>query len=304
MPLFHATKHTFHPGQVISGAGGHAAYTGIVPSLDAQRPGGFTLRDDCVFCTDSIESATSFASGQGIPHASINVYEVVVRGTSHTGPMAVVHALQRKFEAKVKLDNLVREYWFPTRTWTFMETIGSAFEVVQAVAPANTGAVIAFNTKYQRDIAQAADFDTWRSTTNQTFLTRITGVGRDGRKRNFLFDSPNKDDGPPARIQVKVRAELQGPSEDFFELELVKESHGLLRIQTIHHHHAPHLKQMGIPEVLLPHLKKRFGMQIQSSPAAGPPGVSRSPSATAMWERLSAASLATYDAQTDTYCLT
>lgn len=303
MPLFHATKHTLHPGQVISGAGGRAAYTDIVPSLDAQRPAGFPLRDDCVFCADSIEAATSFASGQKIPHSTIRVYEVVVLGTTHTGPMAVVHALQRKFDAKVNLDNLVREYWFPTRTWTFMETIGSAFEVVQAVATASTGAVLAFSMKYQQDIDQAADFDTWRATTNRALLTKITGIGRDGKKRTFLFDGPRKIDGPPVRIQVQVRADLQGPSEDFFELELVKESPGLLRIQTIHHHYAPHLKEMGIPEALLPHLKKRFGMQIQSSPVAGLPGVSRSPSATAMWKRLVAARLATYDAPTDTFSL-
>ncbi|MGH8410468.1 MAG: hypothetical protein ACRERT_04500, partial [Pseudomonas sp.] len=253
---------------------------------------------------DSIEAATSFAEGQQIPHASINVYEVAMVGASHTGPMALIHALQKKFDARLNLDNLVREYWLLTRPWTFMETIGSAFNVVQAVPTASPASVIAFKMQYQRDVDQAKDFDTWRSMTNSQFLTQITCVGRDGKKRNFLFDRPTREDGPPVRIQVHVRAELQNTSEHFMELELVEDQPGLLRIHMIHHHGAAHLRQMGIPEVLLPLLKKRWGKQIQSSPVVGAAGVWRSPSATAMWKRLVAANLAQHDSSSDIFSLT
>ena len=252
MPLYHAIQHVFLPRQVIAGSGGRAAYPEIVPALDAQRPDAFPRRDDCVFCADSIDAATSFASGQQIPHSNIRVYEVKVLGAAHTGPMALIHALQRKFVARLNLDNLVREYWSPAHSWTFLETIGASFEVVTQVPTASSSAVLSFKTRYERDVDQATEFDTWRSTTNRALLTRFSCIARDGRTRHFLFDSPIKDDGPPVRVRLRVRAELQNSHEEFMELELVKEGPALLRIQTIHHHHAADLKHMGIPEVLLP----------------------------------------------------
>ena len=205
-----------------------------------------------MFCADSIDAATSFASGQQIPHSNIRVYEVKVLGAAHTGPMALIHALQRKFVARLNLDNLVREYWSPAHSWTFLETIGASFEVVTQVPTASSSAVLSFKTRYERDVDQATEFDTWRSTTNRALLTRFSCIARDGRTRHFLFDSPIKDDGPPVRVRLRVRAELQNSHEEFMELELVKEGPALLRIQTIHHHHAADLKHMGIPEVLLP----------------------------------------------------
>lgn len=126
MPLYHATTRTFVVGEIVASSGANAFYPDVGPLLDAARPPGFPARKDCIFAADTVDAATAFACGQGTPLAQVKVYEVDFVSSTHRGPMAIVHAIRKKLEAKVAPDALVKEYWGSTRAWSFWETLGAS----------------------------------------------------------------------------------------------------------------------------------------------------------------------------------
>jgi hypothetical protein len=304
--LYHATRSVLTPGARVTSSGG-TWYPEVAKVLDATRPAGFPERSDCVFATGSDVCAMAFAEAQAPADVRpIHLYEVRFHGPTHAGPMALVHAIGDKLEAKLRVDSLAREYWAPTLHWSFLETIGQGFEVVQEVPTAAPALVANFRyLTYAGDHQTAIDFDTWHSGLSpleKSQVEKLPCVGRDGQARTFLIERWTLD-GPPRTVMVRVRAQLQSVNEDFFELELEEDAPRVWRIQTISHSFAPHLRQMGIPDALLPHMKARLGGQVRSSPSLGVGNVSRSSNATSMWNRLVGTGRARYDSQADVYWL-
>jgi hypothetical protein len=302
--LYHATRRILTSGTTVT-ASGRAWYPEVAKVLDATRPPAFPERAACVFATDTQVSAMAFAEAQEPNDVRpIHLYEVRFRGVTHTGPMALVHAIRDKMEANLRVDSLAREYWAPTLDWSLLEVIGEEFEVVQEVPAPATGLVDNFRfLTYPGDFQRAKDFDTWHAGLNpleKSKVEKLVCIGRDGQARTFLIERWTLD-GPPRTVMVRVRAQLQSDKEDSFELELEEGAAGVWRIQTISHSFAPHLRQMGIPDALLPRMKARLGGQVRSSPTSGAGNVSRSSNATTMWNRLVAKGDARYDSQADVY---
>lgn len=77
-----------------------------------------------------------------------------------------------------------------------------------------------------------------------------------------------------------------------------------VRIVMMHHYGQEEYSAKGIPDSLLPVVKRALRMSVESSPRHGTTNdVYRTDAATAVWERLLDNGLATYDAQRDVYVL-
>lgn len=130
-------------------------------------------------------------------------------------------------------------------------------------------------------------------------MALISCIGRDGTKRTFDYsDSRNFGGGFTFRVYT-----IPPPANsDFFELTLEEVNSTTARVVMANHFSRPEYAAMGIPEALLPEVKRTLGMDVESSPSNGPtPDVRRSPEATKYWERLVAVGGAIYDPGRDVY---
>lgn len=76
-----------------------------------------------------------------------------------------------------------------------------------------------------------------------------------------------------------------------------------LRVIMANHHGNSEYSAMGIPEALLPIIKKDLGKNVESSPKTSGEsnGIFRIPSAEKYWQRLVSSGKATYNLVTDIY---
>ncbi len=130
-------------------------------------------------------------------------------------------------------------------------------------------------------------------------MALISCIGRDGIKRTFdCLVSPNFGGGFTFRVYT-VPPPANG---DFFELTLEEVSPTTVRVVMANHFSRPEYTAMGIPEALLPEVKRALGMNVESSPSVGStPDVRRAPEAKKYWDRLVAVGGAIYDQKRDVY---
>ena len=88
---------------------------------------------------------------------------------------------------------------------------------------------------------------------------------------------------------------------DSFQLDVVETQTGSVRIVLAENYKRPEYSAMGIPDALIPAVAASLGVDVESSPSVGAPGVFRTPAATNYWERLRKRGMATYDTGTDIY---
>lgn len=68
-----------------------------------------------------------------------------------------------------------------------------------------------------------------------------------------------------------------------------------VRETSIHHHYEPAYRAMGIPDAMLPEVKRLLNMEVESSPKNNPDTPDfRSDDADKMWERLVGKGIAEY----------
>lgn len=129
-------------------------------------------------------------------------------------------------------------------------------------------------------------------------------VGADGVRREFIWraDKAQLDD----KWTFRVESQTSNPPGDCFELvvELLEERDHTARVVMMHHHGRPEYQAKGIPDALLPEIRRYLDKNVESSPRiACMNGVYRTPAATKVWERLKRAGLAEYDSSRDVYFL-
>ncbi len=131
-------------------------------------------------------------------------------------------------------------------------------------------------------------------------MTHLSCVGRDGKTRVFDYQVQISSSGD--NYTFKVRTVPPMKSDDFFELELEKLDTNTVCVIMAHHHNKPEYAAKGIPEALLPEVKRKLEMNVESSPMDGKQNnVFRTPAATKYWERLVATNGAIYDNLRDVY---
>jgi hypothetical protein len=132
-------------------------------------------------------------------------------------------------------------------------------------------------------------------------MPSLSCTGRDGVARTFEY-TPSRNVGGGFTFVVRT---IPPPSSgDFFELTLEEVDATTVRVVMANHYSRPEYAAMGIPEALLPEVKRALGREVESSPAAGATlNVRRSPEATKYWKRLVAMGGAVYDRQRDVYAV-
>lgn len=130
-------------------------------------------------------------------------------------------------------------------------------------------------------------------------MSQISCIGRDGITRIFDYSVSQSAEGG---WTFRVRSDPPPASGDFFELGVEKVGLTTVRVVIASHFLRPEYKAMGIPEALLPEIKRVLSLSVESSPTSGATtNVYRTPAATKYWDRLKAAGGATYDSKRDVY---
>jgi hypothetical protein len=133
---------------------------------------------------------------------------------------------------------------------------------------------------------------------------KLICVGADGASYEFLW-RVTKDQFEDKWI-FRVETEANCNTGRSFELTAVASDDDLntVRIVMMHHYDQDEYKAKGIPDALLPVVKRELGMSVESSPRQGATtDIYRTDAATAVWDRLVGKGLATYAADRDVYVL-
>lgn len=133
---------------------------------------------------------------------------------------------------------------------------------------------------------------------------KLSCVGADGASHEFLW-RVTKDQFEDRWI-FRVETEANWNTGGGFELTVAvrDDDPTTVRIEMMHHHGQDEYKAKGIPDSLLPVIKRELGMSVESSPRQGATtDVYRTDAATAVWDRLVRMGFAIYDVDRDVYVL-
>ncbi len=132
----------------------------------------------------------------------------------------------------------------------------------------------------------------------------LSCVGADGASYEFLW-RVTKDPFEDKWI-FRVATEANVNTGRSFELTVVAADSdpNTVRIVMMHHYDQDEYRAKGIPDALLPVIKRELHMSVESSPRQGATtDVYRTDAATAVWKRLVRNGLAAYAADRDVYVL-
>ncbi|VVD69334.1 hypothetical protein PMO31116_00518 [Pandoraea morbifera] len=130
-------------------------------------------------------------------------------------------------------------------------------------------------------------------------MPTFQSVDRTGNPHDFDYKTIHNGNN----VTFRVTANPPLASGAFFDLEVEHLTVSLVRIVMINSYLEPAYIRKGVADALLPIVSRDLGVTVQSSPTLGTGGVYRTPHATAMWQRLVAKGMATYDPQTDIFTL-
>ncbi|MDB6042436.1 MAG: hypothetical protein JWM63_987 [Gammaproteobacteria bacterium] len=128
-------------------------------------------------------------------------------------------------------------------------------------------------------------------------------VGADGELREFLWRVT--EDPLNEKWIFRVETQDKWLSGECFELVmgLLPDADGV-RVVMMNHYEQDDYRAKGIPDALLPKIKRHLELNVESSPESGDTtDVRRTPAATSVWKRLVASKLADYDPDRDVYFL-
>ena len=126
-------------------------------------------------------------------------------------------------------------------------------------------------------------------------------TGRDGVIRAFRYVYEEELNGTHSFMAYSVPPPVDGTA---FEATFTDIDADTVRQTMIVHHGHLSYREKGIPDSLLPIAAAKLGKMVVSSPSVAPGGgVFRTVDATAMWNRLVARGIASYDQATDIYTL-
>lgn len=130
-------------------------------------------------------------------------------------------------------------------------------------------------------------------------MALLSCIGRDGVSRAFDYTHSTNISG---ELTFRARTIPPPSSGDFFELTLEEVNPSTVRVVMANHFSRIEYAAMGIPEALLPEVKRVLGREVESSPSSGATAnIRRSPEATKYWDRLVLLGGAMYDASRDVY---
>jgi hypothetical protein len=127
----------------------------------------------------------------------------------------------------------------------------------------------------------------------------LTCIGRDGIPRTFEYRF--SQDILEKRWTFTVTTIPPPVDGHFFELLVAEQDQNTVRVEMANHHGRSEYAGRGIPEALLPIVKRTLGMEVESSPSHRVGNVIRMPAATKYWDRLCAVGGARYDVARDVY---
>ncbi len=132
-------------------------------------------------------------------------------------------------------------------------------------------------------------------------MPNFTCLGRDGNSRTFDYQLSTNSLSPNTYI-FRVKTVPPPASGDFFELGVEKINSNTVQVIMAHHHNHASYCAMGIPEALLPIVKRVLNMNVESSPEkSNHQNVYRTDAATKYWQRLEKVGGAIYDSTRDVY---
>jgi hypothetical protein len=135
---------------------------------------------------------------------------------------------------------------------------------------------------------------------------KLTSIGADGSSHEFVWRRDQHQFEDKWTFRVETDANLQAATGRFFELivDLKDDDPNTVRVEVMHHHQQEEYRAKGIPEALLPMIKRELNMNVESSPGRGATAdIRRNCLATTVWNRLVEKSLANYDKERDVYVL-
>lgn len=130
-------------------------------------------------------------------------------------------------------------------------------------------------------------------------MPTFSSTGRDGVPR--IFDYRVTNDALAGKYTYRVQTQPAPVTGDFFELVVSVLDASTVRVEMVSHFNRSEYIGMGIPETILPIVKRELGMAVVSSPTRGTGNVYRTAAATKYWERLRKTGGATYDSARDVY---
>jgi hypothetical protein len=123
-----------------------------------------------------------------------------------------------------------------------------------------------------------------------------------GTSREFLWRVTK--DAFEDKWTFRVETEDNWRSNQCFELSVAALDDDTVRVIMMKHHEQEEYRAKGIPDALLPEIKRHLAKNVESSPeAAESGGVYRTQDATKVWKRLETKGLATYNEVRDVYLL-
>ena len=133
---------------------------------------------------------------------------------------------------------------------------------------------------------------------------KINCLGRDRVSRRFSCEETQDEkaqDEEYKKWSYRVRTIPEHVNGEFFEMSVEQINDSTVRITMANHFNVPEYVAKGIPDSLIPEIKKRLGKSVESSPKQGVSGTYRTAEATTYWERLYKNKVAAYDKDRDVY---
>lgn len=122
--------------------------------LTRLKPRDVVSRTSGLFVAHSAAHAKKFLLAEPNPHgARIHVYEVVVPGSMGL-PMALVDRIAKSVDDPL-VDEIAAEYWTPTESWKFLESVVAEMEIVGICADIDLIALALATMDYDLDRSRA-----------------------------------------------------------------------------------------------------------------------------------------------------
>lgn len=133
-------------------------------------------------------------------------------------------------------------------------------------------------------------------------MPQLQCTDRDGNSQTFEYEF--KPDMSKLQWTFRVWQLGEDLSNGFFELVVTEVSPSDVRITMLNHFQIPMYRAKGIPDALIPEVRRALDRNVQSSPTRGATAdVYRTKDATKVWNRLVEAGLARHDKTTDVFHL-
>ncbi len=149
MELFHASKISYQIGDIVNASATPSYYYPNATNLmDSMRPSGFPARSSARYSSDSEELCVYYLITQGVPESEIKLYRVRVNDYCKS-PFAITHVVEKRIAQNIPVNNLIYEYWNPTKQWKNYEYLSTTFEILEILCVRSPNSIILCHTTGQ-----------------------------------------------------------------------------------------------------------------------------------------------------------